>query len=218
MTPTRLAGLTALTLLAFAANSILNRMAVGAGHIDALEFALIRAVAGAVTLGLLVLIRRRPMALFRLGRVVGAGSLSLYLIGFSTAYVAIDAGLGALILFGAVQVTMFAGSVIGGERPPARRWIGAALAMGGLAWLSWPSGGAAASAIHVPAMLVAGLGWGIYSLAGRAAQDPLAETAGNFILSVPVMALCFALLLPVQLDGTVANAGRASPWPSRPGR
>lgn len=197
----RLALLTAIVLVAFAANSILNRMAVGGGEIDAITFAIIRAIAGAVTLAVLVLAQRRALPLLRPMRIVGAGSLALYLIGFSVAYVQMDAGLGALILFGGVQVTMFAGALAFGERPPARRWIGAALAMAGLAWLSWPGGAAALPLVASIAMLLAAVGWGIYSLAGRRAADPMAETGANFIWSVPIL-LAMPLLLPAQADAT----------------
>ncbi len=197
----RLPLLICVVLLAFASNSILNRMAVGGGEIDAITFAFIRAVAGAVTLAALVLARGRALPLFRATRVVGAGSLTVYLIGFSVAYIQIDAGLGALILFGGVQVTMFAGALVSGERPPARRWIGAGLAMVGLAWLSWPSGPAALPPLAVLAMLSAAVGWGIYSLAGRTAMDPMATTGVNFIWSVPML-LLLTVLLPAQTDAT----------------
>ncbi|OAN68725.1 hypothetical protein A8B78_22065 [Jannaschia sp. EhC01] len=192
-------------LVAFASNSILNRMAVGGGEIDAILFALVRAFAGAVTLAVLVLIQRRGLPVLAPARIVGAGSLTVYLIGFSIAYIQMDAGLGALILFGGVQVTMFAGALIGGERPPARRWIGAALALAGLAWLSWPSGAAALPAVAVIAMLAAAVGWGIYSLAGRRATDPMAETGANFIWSVPPL-LLLTLVRPVQSDGVATTA------------
>ncbi|MBY4893148.1 DMT family transporter [Rhodobacteraceae bacterium N5(2021)] len=191
-------------LVAFASNSILNRMAVGGGEIDAIVFALVRAFAGAVTLAVLVLIQRRGLPVLAPARIVGAGSLTVYLIGFSISYIQMDAGLGALILFGGVQVTMFAGALIGGERPPARRWIGAALALAGLAWLSWPSGAAALPAVAVIAMLAAAVGWGIYSLAGRRATYPMAETGANFIWSVPPL-LLLTLLRPVQIDGVATT-------------
>jgi drug/metabolite transporter (DMT)-like permease len=187
----RLAALTALVMTAFAANSILNRMAVGPGLIGATDFALIRALAGAVTLGLLVLARHRALPLFSRRRIPGALGLALYLVGFSVAYIAIDAGIGALILFGGVQLTMFAGAVLSGEAMAPRRWIGATLAMAGLAWLVWPAGAVVLPLPPVLAMLGAALGWGIYSLVGRRATDPLAETAANFVLAAP---LCAAVL------------------------
>lgn len=198
----RLVLLTALVMTAFAANSILNRMAVGADQIGALEFSFLRALAGAATLAALVLLTRRRLPLLAPARILGAGSLALYLVGFSIAYVQIDAGVGALLLFGGVQVTMFAGAVLGGEAPPPRRWIGAAFALSGLAWLVWPSGAVALPPIASAAMLFAALGWGLYSLAGRKARDPLAETAANFVLAAP---LCWLplLLRPVSPDGPV---------------
>jgi drug/metabolite transporter (DMT)-like permease len=189
----RLAALTALVMTAFAANSILNRMAVGPGLIGATDFALVRALAGAAMLGLLVLARHRALPLSSRRRIPGALGLALYLVGFSTAYIAIDAGIGALILFGGVQLTMFAGAVLSGEAMAPRRWIGAALAMAGLAWLVWPAGAVVLPLPPVLAMLGAALGWGIYSLVGRRATDPLAETAANFVLAAP---LCAAVLWP----------------------
>jgi drug/metabolite transporter (DMT)-like permease len=184
----RLVALTALVMTAFAANSILNRMAVGPGLIGATDFALIRAVAGAVTLGGLVALRRSALPLRSMRRVPGALGLSVYLVGFSVAYLAIDAGVGALILFGGVQVTMFAGAVLAGEAMAARRWIGSGLALAGLAWLVWPVGDVALPVLATLAMLAAALGWGVYSLVGRKATDPLAETAANFVLAAPLCA------------------------------
>jgi drug/metabolite transporter (DMT)-like permease len=181
----RLFLLTALTMLAFAANSVLNRWAVGPGHIGAVEFAMVRLVAGAVTLAGLVLWQRRGIAWpGRRGRLAGVAGLSAYLLGFSLAYRGLDAGTGALVLFGTVQVTMFAGALMAREPVPARRWAGAALALAGLALIAAPG---AAGMGPLALMAAAGLGWGVYSLAGRGAVDPLAATAWNFVLSVPVV-------------------------------
>ncbi len=201
MTGARLWGLTALTMLAFAANSVLNRAAVEGGHIDPLAFSIVRVLAGAAVLAALVLATRRPLRFFAMARLWGATTLSLYLLGFSVAYAHLDAGVGALILFGGVQVTMFAGAVLGRDVVPRRRWIGAGLAMAGLAWLMWPAGGAAVPVIGCIAMSIAALGWGLYSLAGRGAADPLAETAANFIWAVPLVWLP-VLMAPVAPDAT----------------
>jgi drug/metabolite transporter (DMT)-like permease len=198
----RLAALTALVMTAFAANSILNRMAVGPGLIGATDFALIRAVAGAAMLVALVLVQRRALPLLSRRRIPGALGLAVYLLGFSFAYLAIDAGIGALILFGGVQLTMFAGAVLAGEAMPSRRWIGAGLAMAGLAWLVWPTDAVALPPLATVAMLAAALGWGVYSLVGRRATDPLAETAANFILAAP---LCALALLAVPGVGPSAT-------------
>lgn len=188
----RLFLLTALTMLAFAANSVLNRWAVGPGHIGAVEFAVIRLVAGAVMLAALVLWQRGGLAWpGAKGRVAGVLGLSAYLVGFSLAYRGLDAGTGALVLFGMVQVTMFAGALLAREVVPARRWAGAGLALSGLALIAAPG---AVPLAPVMLMAAAGIGWGIYSLAGRGSVDPLAATAWNFVLAVP-------LVLPLALVG-----------------
>lgn len=196
----RLFLLTALTMTAFAANSVLNRWAVGPGHIGAVEFAIVRLLAGAGMLAVLVLWQRGGLGWPGLrGRVAGVLGLSAYLIGFSLAYRGLDAGTGALVLFGTVQVTMFAGALVSREAVPGRRWAGAGLALGGLAVIAAPG---AAAVLPVLLMTVAGVGWGIYSLAGRGAVDPLVATAWNFFLSVPLV-LAAGLMSGVALpDGT----------------
>ena len=187
--------LAALTMVAFAANSVLNRAALAGGGIDAVSFGTIRLVAGAAMLAALVLLRQGRLRLGGPGRVTGVLSLLLYIYGFSLAYRALDSGMGALILFGMVQVTMFAGSLLGGERPGPARWSGAALAFGGLAWLLWPGERVSVPPLAGLAMVLAGVGWGLYSLAGRGARDPLMSTAANFLLAAPA-GVVVGLLLP----------------------
>lgn len=178
-----LAAMTCIVMLAFAANSVLNRMAVGAGWIDPVLFAVVRLVSGAVMLSVLLALRRGVVWPGWRGRLPAVAGLLVYLFGFSAAYLSLDAGTGALILFGVVQVTMFAGALAGGEVVPARRILGALLALIGLAVLLAPQGGAVLPQV---AMALAGVGWGVYSLAGRGQGDALAATAWNFLLAVPV--------------------------------
>lgn len=186
----RLFLLTALTMVAFAANSVLNRAALVDGGIDPVTFGAVRLVAGALMLWAMVAVRGgRPG-----GTWPGAVALFVYMFGFSLAYLTLDAGVGALILFGMVQITMFAGGFWGGERPPLLRWIGGAVAVSGLVWLLWPGHGAPLSLPHATAMALAGVGWGVYSLIGRGGSDPLAGTAGNFLRAAP-FGLAAALLL-----------------------
>jgi drug/metabolite transporter (DMT)-like permease len=190
-------------MTAFAANSLLNRAGVGQGEIGALDFAAVRTLAGAVTLAALVLLRRRGG--FPATRVMAVGALSLatYMIGFSLAYLRLDAGIGALILFGGVQLTMFAGGLAGGERPAPRRWIGAAVALLGLVWMVWPSHGVAVDPGAAFAMTAAALGWAVYSLNGRRTTDPLAATAANFVLAAPLCGVAALLASdPTPSTGT----------------
>ena len=199
MSAARLFGLTALAMLAFAANSVLNRMAVGAGWIDPLAFAGVRVVAGAVVLALLVGLRGGAVWAGWCGRGAGVFGLVVYLVGFSLAYLSLGAGVGALILFGSVQVTMFAGALMSGEQVPRARWLGAGLAFAGLVGLVAP-GGAEVPVAGALAMAAAGFGWGIYSLAGRGATDALGATAWNFVLSVPVVVGIAVLAGPMKAE------------------
>ncbi|MEM1427894.1 MAG: DMT family transporter [Pseudomonadota bacterium] len=190
----RLLLLTALTMVAFAANSLLNRLALIEGAIGPAEFAVVRVAAGAAMLALLVVLRERSVPAPARPDILAVAGLSVYMLGFSFAYVSMDAGLGALILFGGVQVTMFLGALIKGERPPALRWLGMLVALAGLALLTWPGEAATAPPVAMGLMSAAALGWGLYSLIGRRVTDPLASTGWNFVYSVPVVLL--ALLVP----------------------
>ena len=185
----RLAALTLLVLVAFAANSILNRMALAGGEAGPAAFAAIRVISGALALAVLARLMAQPMGLRTAKRPWAAGALWLYVLGFSFAYLTLDAGVGALVLFGGVQVTMFAGALVMGERPSVLRWAGMGLGMAGLLWLCWPVGGAALPLSGVALMASASVGWGIYSLLGRGASAPLGETAGSFLMAAPVTAL-----------------------------
>ncbi len=185
----RLILLTTLTMCAFAANSVLNRLAVESGASDPASFAIIRVLSGALVLSLLVLGQSGRMPLNTPRRIVGAGSLSAYMIGFSLAYLTLDAGLGALILFGVVQVTMFAVTAISGTRPTVRQLAGAAIALAGLAYVLWPTGAVEVDMQGAGLMILAGVGWAVYSLAGRSESDALAGTAANFVVALPVTAL-----------------------------
>lgn len=183
----RLFLLTFFTMLAFASNSLLTRWAVEPGHIDAISFALIRVLAGAVFLVLLTLRGGSHLRWRGAARVVGAVSLATYMLGFSLAYVTLDAGLGALILFGVVQITMFTYSTLTGMQPTARQLFGAAVAFGGLMLALWPAPNATADTAGALLMILAGIGWAAYTLSGRGAQTPLTDTAANFVLCFPLL-------------------------------
>ncbi|WP_271949187.1 DMT family transporter [Ruegeria faecimaris] len=190
----RLFLLTALTMCAFAANSILNRMAVEGGDSDPAGFAVMRVLAGALMLAVLVLIRGGSLPLRSPRRFIGAGALSLYMIGFSIAYLTLDAGLGALILFGIVQITMFVATAVTGNSPTRQQLLGAAIALGGLAYVLWPSGTVRVDPVGAALMCAAGIGWAAYSLAGRSEPNALAGTAANFVIALPVTAGALLLL------------------------
>ena len=183
----RLALATALTMIAFASNSLLTRLAIEGDHIDPSSFALVRVVSGALVLGMVMTLRGGGLPLLRRRRLPGAFSLAVYLVGFSLAYLTLDAGLGALILFGVVQIAMFAHGMATGSAPGARQLAGGGIAFFGLLIALWPGPGGVADPAGAALMVLAGLGWAAYSIIGRRARDPLAATAANFLLCVPML-------------------------------
>ncbi|QHQ33693.1 DMT family transporter [Algicella marina] len=187
--------LTFVALVAFAANSLLNRAAFVDAGAGAAGFTALRLASGALILAAIVAWRGSDRGLAKAGSWQSAGALLLYAIAFSFAYLSLDAGLGALILFGGVQITMFAGSLLTGVRPGVWRWIGSGLGLAGLTVLLLPGVDVTgADTRGVLLMLAAAVGWGIYSLRGASAVDPLLVTAGNFWrAAVPAVALFLVL-------------------------
>lgn len=185
--PWRVALLTVVAMLAFAGNSVLCRMALKHAGIDPASFTGVRILAGAVVLLLLAGRPRRPA-----GSWGSALALFTYAAAFSFAYVNLEAGTGALLLFGAVQLTMIGYGCWRGERLRMAQWFGLALGMGGLAALLLPATSASPPLPSSLLMLAAGVAWGIYSLRGPGQDKPLEATAGNFFRALP-----FAVLLSV---------------------
>ncbi|HVA55189.1 MAG TPA: DMT family transporter [Gammaproteobacteria bacterium] len=191
MSYARILALTALTMAAFAGNSLLCREALKATHIDAASFTTIRLISGALVLWLIVQIRG--------GTRTGKGSwrsavaLFIYAAGFSYAYLSLSASTGALLLFGAVQATMIGYGIWSGERLRAIQLAGLLLAFTGLIGLLLP-GVTAPPLIGSLLMLGAGVAWGVYSLRGRGAGDPITVTAGNFLRTLPIAIVLSAVM------------------------
>lgn len=204
----RLAALTTLAMLAFTGNSVLCRLALTRTGIDAASFTTIRLVAGAVTLWVLVLAQRGSAG--GQGSWLSALALFAYAAGFSFAYLSLDAGTGALLLFGAVQVSMVGWGLWRGERLASWQLAGFLLACTGLAALSWP-GVSAPPLAGALLMLGAGVAWGAYSLRAKAAGDPLRVTAGNFLRAVPIALVLAAWWSdPASLDAAGVGLAIAS--------
>ncbi len=196
--PARTLLLTTAAMLAFAGNSLLCRLALKTTEIDPATFTSLRLASGALMLALLLRMRHGSKAMT--GSWRGAMALFVYAAAFSFAYVSLDAGVGALLLFGAVQISMVLWGWRQGERPGPMSLAGLLLAFAGLLALLLPG----ASAPPLPGsllMLVAGVAWGAYSLLGRSASDALAATTGNFVRSLPLTALLsLALLQTMEWD------------------
>lgn len=182
--------LTSVVMLAFAANSLLCRQAITSNSISVTEFTCVRLVSGAITLWLLVAMRSGRCSIG--GNWFSAAALFGYAACFSLAYTALSAGTGALLLFGAVQISMISWGLMQGERFTPLKWLGVVSAFCGLAWLVAP-GIEAPPLSGAVLMVTAGICWGVYSLRGRRATDPTWETAGNFVRSAPFAIALYAL-------------------------
>ncbi|MFB2680837.1 DMT family transporter [Shewanella mangrovisoli] len=190
MTVFRLFMLTTLTMLAFACNSILCRLALKDGSIDAGSFTLIRLLSGAIMLWLLSLNKPAPEAK---GHWSSALALFIYAAGFSYAYINMTASMGALLLFSSVQATMIGYGLYRKETFNTKQWFGLVCAGAGLIFLLFP-GLSAPPLLSSLLMINAGVAWGIYSINGKGAKHPIPVSAGNFIRTVP-MALLLLLLV-----------------------
>ncbi|WP_134052453.1 DMT family transporter [Rheinheimera aquimaris] len=188
--------LTILALLAFAGNSLLCRMALAYTSMDAASFTTVRLLSGALVLWLLVALRSGSSQ--AQGSWLSALALFVYAAGFSFAYLQLNTGIGALILFGAVQSGMIGYGLWRGERFSARQWLGLLMACAGLTGLLLP-GLSAPPLMGSMLMLTAGFAWAVYSLRGKGAANPLQVTAGNFIRTLPM-----TLLLSVVLFGQLS--------------
>ncbi|UWQ21323.1 DMT family transporter [Jannaschia sp. W003] len=197
----RTLALAALAMTFMAGNSLLTRAGVLAGT-DPVAFAAIRVAAGAATLAVLA---RGRVPLGGAKRWGAALALAVYLLGFSLAYRSLDAGLGALILFATVQLALLAAGLARAEAVSPRRLAGMALALGGLGWLLWPSAAPRFAAPDAALMVLAGLGWAAYSVAGKFEPRPLLGNAGNFAAA----AALFALLAPLWWGAAVTPTGLA---------
>ena len=196
-------------LIGFAANSLLTRAAIGGGLLDPSSFALVRIVTGAIVLSVLAAGRQRSLSAKAGAPWTAAFALSGYLAAFTLAYTRIGAALGALLLFGAVQLTMVTAGLMRGERPARVDWVGAVLAVMGLLVLTLP-GTAAPDFYGALLMMSAGACWGAYSLLGRGSSAPLADTAVNFVRTSLLCAIPFGVLAwppHGSIDGAPAGDG-----------
>ena len=179
-----------IAMLAFAANSVLCRLALAGQQIDPMSFSLIRVASGAAVLLLLYCCSAQKARIE--WKLKNGFFLAVYLVAFSLAYLHMDAGAGALLLFGAVQLSMLGYGLCHGEKINLQRGIGLGIAVTGILVLLLP-GSSAPNPLYAAVMVCSGLGWAAYSIAGKAMQNPLASTLANFILALPFVLLAYAV-------------------------
>lgn len=214
--------LTGLALIAFAANSVLTRMALAEPLLDAASFTMIRLLSGSLVLMLILMLRQRKQPSSSKGSWLSSLMLFVYAIGFSLAYLMLDTGTGALILFGMVQITMVVASLLNGQRLAGLEWLGIGIAFTGFVYLVWPQV-ATPSLSGVLLMSLAGIAWGVYTLRGRGSKSPLADTAYNFtrtlpflivlgLLSIGQFELSYRGVLLAVLSGAIASGLGYTLW------
>lgn len=189
-----------IALLAFAGNSIIARYALLDNSIDPASFIWLRIVSGAIALWLLLAILNRSASPkrphIRQGSWWGALTLSIYAIAFSFAYVVLETGFGALVLFAAVQLSMFGINLAQGATVRVQEWLGSGIAFAGLAYLVAPSLQLPESWLSVILMIVAGAAWGLYSIHGRGSATPLIDTTYNFRRAIILVSIVLLWFLP----------------------
>ncbi len=214
--------LTSAALIAFAGNSILCRLALGEGGIDAASFTSVRLITGVLVLVLILKWGQPHQAAPSKGSWFASLMLFIYAIGFSFAYVSLETGTGALILFAAVQITILTMGFVAGHRLYPMEWLGAIIAFTGFTYLVLP-GVTAPPLSGFLLMSAAGIAWGLYTLAGKGSADPLGDTAHNFFRTMPLVALLvvftlkdahltFEGMLLAMLSGGLASAIGYTIW------
>jgi len=199
---------TTLALIAFAANSVLCRLALGERVIDAAGFTSVRLLSGALVLSCILKVSDKKSGSSARGSWSAACMLFIYAVTFSFAYLTLNTGTGALILFGSVQITMILWSLFSGNRLLPIEWLGVIVAFSGIVYLVLP-GVTAPSFIGFSLMTAAGIAWGLYTLKGRGSTNPLSDTSYNFLRSIPfviVLGLFFFRNLHISHEGIILAA------------
>lgn len=213
---------TSFALLAFAGNSVLCRLALGAEEIDAASFTIIRLLSGIIVLAIVLRVRGSGGRSTSRGSWMASIMLFLYAVSFSFAYNSLDTATGALILFGVVQITMILISIKSGDKLHYYEWIGVGVAFFGFVYLVTP-GLATPSAFGFVLMTVAGIAWGVYTLSGRGSADPLGDTSYNFLRTLPFVVILLVVTFPgaslsqqgivlAVLSGGIASAVGYTIW------
>lgn len=190
-------------MLAFATNSILCRYALQGDEIDASSFTAIRLLSGAISLLLLVSIKKRGLVNIKQGSWLTSLVLFVYAVTFSYAYISLNTGAGALILFASVQLTMVLVSLFKGKMLSIFEWIGLITAFSGLSYLLLP-GVTPPPIIGSVLMVISGVAWGFYTLAGKGATNPLLKTTNHFLRTIPFIAILFLFTFE---DSSISTAG-----------
>lgn len=188
---------TCFSLIAFAGNSVLCRIALGENKLDAASFTIIRLLSGIVMLVLIAQVSSKKRRASVKRNWISSSALFLYAIAFSYAYISLDTGTGALILFGAVQITMIVASLVSGNKLHFSEWIGIFIAFSGFVYLVLPNL-TTPSVTGFLLMTVSGIAWGVYTMRGKGSKQPIHDSASNFLYTFPFI----LVLLIIEFNRT----------------
>ena len=187
--------LTTITLILLAANSILCRAALLDSHLDAYTFSFLRLFFGALVLLIILLIREKKISINLKTNWLNSFFLFLYAITFSYSYVDMEAGIGTLILFAVVQLTMIVFAIIKKEHLTAKKAFGIAIAFSGLVYLLFPSEEFSLSLFHTFLMFLSGIAWAFYTILGKTSKNALNDTTENFLKTIVFLLIFFVLFV-----------------------
>ena len=187
--------LTTVTLILLAANSILCRAALLDSHLDAYTFSFLRLFFGALVLLIILLIREKKISINLKTNWLNSFFLFLYAITFSYSYVDMEAGIGTLILFAVVQLTMIVFAIIKKEHLTAKKAFGIAIAFSGLVYLLFPSEEFSLSLFHTFLMFLSGIAWAFYTILGKTSKNALNDTTENFLKTIVFLLIFFVLFV-----------------------
>jgi len=213
---------TIIALIAFAANSVLCRLALGDKEIDPSSFTSIRLLSGSIVLFMLIQFKKNKNTILVKGSWAGSVMLFLYAATFSFAYMTLDTGTGALILFGSVQLTLILLSLLSGTRLHFSEWTGIGVAFSGFVYLMLPQV-STPSILGFILMTISGISWGFYTLIGRSSKNSLLDTAYNFFRTTPFVIVLFLInnqhfhyslkgIILATLSGGIASALGYTLW------
>ncbi len=202
---------TCIALIAFAANSVFCRLALESLDIDPASFTSIRLISGAIALAIILTFQSKtPLtqitkAAFTPNITQWSGTVYLfsYAACFSFAYTMLDTATGALILFATVQLFLLLSQAIRGHRFNLKEILGIVLAILGFVLLTLPEA-TRPDWFGLGLMVIAGIAWAGYTLAGKVAQKVSQNTTENFIRCIPlsvVLSMVFIQHLAVSPSG-----------------
>jgi drug/metabolite transporter (DMT)-like permease len=192
---TQLFFLSFISLLFLSVNSLLCKAALLDQTTDAYSFTFIRLFSGSIVLIFLIYLKEKSISINPKTNWISSFMLFLYAISFSFSYLSLNAGLGALILFATVQLTMIIVALLNKERLDLKKCIGIALALCGLVYLLFPKDDFELSIFHFLLMVIAGVAWGFYTILGKKSKNALKDTAENFIKTIPFLFIFFILFV-----------------------